>query len=164
LDTPLPPERVVLAGARDFDPGERAFLAARPAVRQWDVAALRDGGWRPLLSTLLQEVERRAGRLYVSLDLDVVDPLEAPGVAVPVPAGANGAEALALLRRVAASGLLAGADVVELSPAADRGGQTAALAAQALLALAGCPVPVTSHAVDVAVQARRPTITPVALV
>ena len=148
LDTPLPAERVVLAGVRDLDPGERAFLAARPAIRRWDVAALRGGAWQPLLAALLQEIERRDGRLYVSLDLDVLDPAYAPGVAVPVAGGAAPSDVLALLRRVTASGLLAGADVVELHPAADRDGRTAALAARALSVLAGGAILEPSYAAN----------------
>jgi arginase len=132
---PLPVERVTLAGVRALDPGEGAFLAARPGLARWDVATLQGDGWMAPLDALLERVRRAGGRLYVSLDLDVFDPEVAPGVAVPVAGGALSDPVLALLRRVRASGLLAAADVVELYPPADRERQTARLAARALSAL-----------------------------
>ena len=134
---PLPPQRVVLAGARAIDPGEAAFLEARPQLERWDVSRLRGRGWVAPLGRLLERVRRAGGRLYVSLDLDVFDPTVAPGVAVPAPGGALADPVLDLLRRVRASGLLAGADVVELYPPSDRERQTARLAARALAALGG---------------------------
>jgi arginase len=126
---PIPASRVVLAGARAFDPGERQFLRARPELDVWDVELLRDHRWQAPLDDLLRRVSGAGGRLYVSLDLDVLDPADAPGVAVPEGHGALPAPLLALLRRVRASGLLAGADVVEYYPPADKERQTSRLAA-----------------------------------
>ena len=140
IKSPLRPDRVVIGGARTFDPGELAFLCARPEIELWDVATLRGGRWRRTADALLDRVRRAQGRLYVSLDLDVLDPCHAPGVFVPEKHGALPAPLLALLQHLGASGLLAGADVVELYPPSDPDGQTAALAAQAVRALsAGHP-------------------------
>ncbi len=135
VEEPLTPERVTLAGVRAFDAGERSLLDAQPALSLWDVESLRGDGWLPRLDALLERVRRAGGRLYVSLDMDVFDPYVAPGVAVPVAYGALAEPVMALLRRVGASGLLAGADVVELFPPADRERQTARLAARAVAAL-----------------------------
>ena len=135
IEQPLPTDRVVVAAARTFDPGERAFLRAHPEIELWDVATLRGRRWRSHADALLERVRRARGRLYVSLDLDVLDPHSAPGVAVPEPHGALPTPLLALLDYLTASGLVAGADVVELYPPADVEGRTAALAAQAVRAL-----------------------------
>jgi arginase len=132
---PVPTERAIVAGARAFDPGESAFLRAHPEIELWDVATLRSSRWRAKADALLERVREARGRLYVSLDLDVLDPRHAPGVAVPEKGGALPAPLLALLRHLNASGLVAGADVVELYPPADPEGRTAALAAQAIRAL-----------------------------
>jgi arginase len=138
IHEPIPPERVVLAGSRDPDPGEVAFLAARPQIERWDAALLRRSrGWERPLSAFLARIAHAKGRLYVSLDLDVFDPRFAPGVTASAPNGAYPGVVLALLRDIAASGLLTGADVVELAPDLDRAGATARLAAAALDALAG---------------------------
>jgi arginase len=135
VEEPLPAERVVLAGVRQFDPGELAFLQARPEIELWDVETLRGDGWVPAAEALLARVADAGGRLYASLDLDVIDPAYAPGVAVPERHGAHPASIMRLLRRLRESGLLAGADVVELNPPADEQARTAQLAVEALQAL-----------------------------
>jgi agmatinase len=66
--------------------------------------------------------------VFLSFDIDVLDPAFAPGTGTPEVGGLSTAEALAFLR--ALGGIdLAGADVVEVSPAYDGPGQQTALAA-----------------------------------
>jgi len=77
---------------------------------------------------------RFEGPLYVSLDLDVLDPGFAPGVAHHEPGGLAPRQALDLLQRI--DGRLVGADVVELNPNRDTTGITAALAAKLVKELA----------------------------
>ncbi len=75
-------------------------------------------------------VEKRVGPrpVFLSFDIDVLDPAFAPGTGTPEVGGLSTAEALACLR--ALRGIdLAGADVVEVSPAYDGPGQQTALAA-----------------------------------
>ena len=67
--------------------------------------------------------------LYLSFDVDAVDPAFAPGTGTPVCGGFSSADALGLLRRFAGAQLV-GADVVEVCPARDVGAATATLAAQ----------------------------------
>jgi agmatinase len=76
--------------------------------------------------------ERLAGKpVYVSFDIDAIDPAFAPGTGTPVPGGLTSREALALLRSL--KGLpIAGMDVVEVCPAADINGNTSLLAATLL--------------------------------
>jgi arginase len=70
------------------------------------------------------------GPLYISIDLDGIDPAEAPGVAHPEPGGLTVREVVALLHRQTAP--IVGVDIVELNPARDRGDVTAILAAKLL--------------------------------
>jgi arginase len=74
------------------------------------------------------EVPVLDGPLYISLDLDGIDPSEAPGVSHPEPGGLTVREVLAVLNRQTAP--IIGADIVELNPARDKGGVTAILAAK----------------------------------
>ena len=136
LDEPLDAARVVLAGARAFDRGELAFLETHPEITVWNVERLRGDGWHAPLRDLLRRVGRERGRLYVSLDLDVIDPQDAPGVVAPVPGGALPDSVFDLLAAVRRSAAFAGGDVVEMYPPADDG-RTAALAAGAVEILAG---------------------------
>jgi arginase len=68
------------------------------------------------------------GPLYVTIDLDGLDPAVAPGVAHPEPGGLTVRDVMAVLRRI--RGKVVGADVVELCPSRDPLGLTAAVAAK----------------------------------
>ncbi len=68
------------------------------------------------------------GPLYISIDLDGIDPAEAPGVSHPEPGGLTVREVLAVLRRQTAP--VVGADIVELNPRFDQNQRTAILAAK----------------------------------
>ncbi len=69
-----------------------------------------------------------SGPLYISLDLDGIDPSEAPGVAHPEPGGLTVREVLAVIMRQTAP--VIGADIVELNPLRDASGVTAIVAAK----------------------------------
>ncbi len=68
------------------------------------------------------------GPLYISVDLDGIDPSEAPGVSHPEPGGLRLREVLAAIHKQTAP--IVGADIVELNPNRDVGGVTAILAAK----------------------------------
>ncbi|HLM74568.1 MAG TPA: arginase family protein, partial [Polyangiaceae bacterium] len=73
--------------------------------------------------------EIATGKIYLSMDVDAIDPAFAPGTGTPVPGGLTSREALHLIR--SCRGLdIVGADVVELSPPYDVQQITALLAAQ----------------------------------
>lgn len=122
----LDPKRVIQIGlrggwanARDFDFARQAGFAL---VFVDDVA--RDG-----LGPTLERVRGLGGRVYVSVDVDGVDPAFAPGTGTPVPGGLSSREAIAIVRAVRGLDLV-GFDVVEVSPPYDVAGITALLAAQ----------------------------------
>ena len=77
---------------------------------------------------------RSRGPLYVSFDLDCMDPAYAPGTGTPVPGGLTSYEALALARSLVGLDIV-GLDVVEISPDHDPSGNTALLAATLLAQL-----------------------------
>ena len=68
------------------------------------------------------------GPVYISLDLDVVDPAFAPGVSHHEPGGFTTREVLSIIQHI--KGNVVGADLVELNPARDPSGITAMLAAK----------------------------------
>jgi agmatinase len=76
---------------------------------------------------------RTAGlKVYISVDLDCVDPASAPGVSVPSPAGLSAIDLIYLLNKVISNGNVVGIDIVELVPDYDINGMTATLAARIL--------------------------------
>jgi arginase len=83
-------------------------------------------------------VEALAGPVYVSLDLDGLDPAFAPGVAHPEPGGLSTRDVVALLHRLRAP--VAGGDIVELHPGNDVRDLTARVAAKLLKELAAMAI------------------------
>jgi agmatinase len=76
---------------------------------------------------------RTAGtKIYISVDLDCLDPAFAPGVSVPSPGGLSSVDTIYLLKSVISSGNIMGLDIVELAPDYDINGMTASVAARIL--------------------------------
>jgi arginase len=75
------------------------------------------------------------GPVYVSIDLDVLDPAFAPGVSHREPGGLSVREVLGIVQGL--EGMLVGADVVEFNPREDISGLTARVAAKLVEELAG---------------------------
>lgn len=94
----------------------------REQAERFGVEILPMSGFAP------EQVPVLEGPLYVSIDLDGIDPSEAPGVAHPEPGGLTVREVLATLARQKAH--IVGADIVELNPNRDVNGVTAILAAK----------------------------------
>jgi arginase len=113
--------RLVQVGIRALNPHQRA-QAARFGV---EIITMRE--WRPGLDL------RLSGPLYVSLDLDALDPAFAPGVSHHEPGGLSTRELLGIIQSLPA---LAGTDLVELNPVRDPLGITTALAAKLVKELA----------------------------
>jgi agmatinase len=85
-----------------------------------------------------ERVPQLAGPLYLSIDLDGIDPSEAPGVSHPEPGGLTTREVLAVLRRQRAP--IVGADIVEYNPRFDANERTAILAAKLVREVAALAV------------------------
>lgn len=115
--------RLVQVGIRAGTKHQRE-QAERFGVEALDMRAWQAGA-RPDLS----------GPLYISIDLDGIDPAFAPGVAHREPGGLTVREVLELIQR--APGPLVGADVVELNPSRDPVGVTSSVAAKLVKELAG---------------------------
>ena len=99
-------------GIRSMSEDEAGHLAAHPApiwsTRQF--RALR-GGWQPILDSL-------TGEVFVTFDLDGLDPGILPATGTPEPGGLDWFEAVDLLKAVAQHSRIVGFDIVELSPIA----------------------------------------------
>jgi len=74
-------------------------------------------------------VSRLGDKVYVSFDMDCVDPAYAPGVSVPVPMGLNSTDAVYLLKEIAKKGIV-GMDVMEVCPSFDVKDRTSHLASR----------------------------------
>jgi len=90
---------------------------------------------------VVQRIRQRVGDapLYLSIDIDVLDPAHAPGTGTPEPGGLSSRELLALLRGLAGLRLVGG-DVVEVSPPFDHADITALAASHVVYTLLGLAV------------------------
>lgn len=74
-------------------------------------------------------LHRLGDKVYVSFDMDCIDPAYAPGVSVPVPMGLNSTDAVYLLKEIAKKGIV-GMDVMEVCPSFDVKDRTSHLASR----------------------------------
>ncbi|WP_276356725.1 arginase [Cohnella caldifontis] len=127
--TLLDPTKVVMIGARSLDPGERAFLKAS-GIRVFTMHEIDKFGLTAVMEEALDLVTTGTDGVHLSLDLDGVDPGEAPGVGTPVPGGLSYRESHLAMEMLHESGALVSAEAVEVNPALDAGGRTARLAVE----------------------------------
>ena len=128
---PLPaldPERVALIGARSIDRGEREALR-ESGVAVYTISDIDRRGVEPVLKEALERVSG-APFVHVSVDLDLVDPVVAPGVGSPVTGGFSYREAHLAMELVAESGLVTSLELVEVNPILDHENATAKLAVE----------------------------------
>jgi len=130
------PQHIALLGVRELDAGERDLLAQSSAhiFTMHDVDRL---GLPRVVETVLDRMGGLVDKIHVSLDLDVVDPLQAPGVGTPVLGGLSYRETHLALELIAAAGRTASMDVVEVNPILDARNETARLAVEFILSALG---------------------------
>jgi arginase len=126
---------VVLLGARDLDAEERILLKQSGI----GIYSMRDVDELGIANVVREALKRLSHlpRLHVSLDMDSLDPLEAPGVGTPVPGGLTYREAHLLMEILADSRRVGSIDVVEINPIMDERNQTAEIAAELMASLLG---------------------------
>jgi arginase len=126
---PLPAlslEHVALIGVRSIDPGEREAIR-ESGVAVYTISDIDRRGVEPVLKEALDRVSG-APFVHVSVDLDLIDPVVAPGVGSPVKGGLSYREAHLAMELVAEGGLLSSLELVEVNPILDHENATAKLA------------------------------------
>jgi agmatinase len=145
----LPGHRLVQVGLRGFWPYQAEFDWARSQGVRWHrMDEIVDRGIGPVIANVLEETAD-AEHLFLTVDIDVLDPAFAPGTGTPAPGGMTSRELLRAVRTLVLAKGLAGMDVVEVSPPYDHSEITAgaahAIVMEALASLAvhrrGAPGP-----------------------
>jgi agmatinase len=109
---------VVQVGIRSMDVSEKARLDRRRVFLAGEIQAEEEGSGSARWTDGV--VELLSPRVYLTLDLDVLDPSIMPSTGTPEPGGLGWYQVLSLLRKVCARRELVGFDVVELCPSANR--------------------------------------------
>jgi len=124
------PEHVALVGLRDLDDGERRLIRESP-VTAYTMSDIDDRGVTDIVESALTVATDGTDGLHVSLDMDWLDPNEAPGVGTPVRGGVSYREAHVAMEYVAScSTALRSMEIVEVNPILDTHNQTAELACE----------------------------------
>jgi arginase len=123
----LDPRRVAVIGARDLDSGEKKNLREM-GVMVMDLEQIDRLGMFKVMEKAIEQVSQNVDGLYLSFDVDSLDPRHAPGVGTPVLGGLTYREAHLACEMVAETRKLVGLDMVEVNPILDVQNQTAALA------------------------------------
>lgn len=138
-DEPVPaidPRRVAIIGARDLDPGEKVNLR-EAGVMVIGMEQIDRIGMFEAVQKAIQRVSQDTDGIYLSFDVDSLDPRHAPGVGTPVAGGLTYREALLACELLAETGKLVGMDMVEVNPILDTQNQTAELAVTLILSALG---------------------------
>jgi arginase len=130
------PENCVLVGVRDIDAIERANVR-RAGIEVLTMRDIDERGMRTVMEEALRIAGRGTAGYHVSLDMDWIDPEDAPGVGTPVRGGATYREAHLAMEIIADHGRMLSFEIVEVNPVIDEHNRTAELAVELALSAFG---------------------------
>lgn len=120
----LKPENLCLIGIRSYEPGE-ADLIKRLGTRVYDMEKVKQFGMEQIMQEAVAHVTRETCGYGVTVDLDGIDPQDAPGVGTPEANGISGKELCdALTKVVRGDKRLIGTEITEFNPHHDKNGRT----------------------------------------
>jgi arginase len=129
-------QHAVLVGIRDIDPGEKDNIK-KAGVTAITMADIDRVGMAEVMKKAIAVAGQAAGGIHVSLDMDALDPREAPGVGTPVRGGLTYREAQLAMEMLAASGKLRSIEIAEVNPILDSNNATASLAVELVASALG---------------------------
>jgi arginase len=126
----IAPENTVLIGVRDIDAAERENIRRAGVTEVYTMRDIDERGMRAVMEEALRAAGRGTAGYHVSLDMDWIDPEDAPGVGTPVRGGATYREAHLAMEILADHGRLLSFEIVEVNPVIDEHNRTAELAVE----------------------------------
>lgn len=126
------PRNVSLVGVRDLDARERR-LVKESGVHIFTMRDIDERGMREVMAEALRFATDDTAGVAVSLDMDVVDPTDAPGVGTPVRGGVTYREAHLAMEMLADSRAMVSLELVEINPVIDLHNTTAILGVELML-------------------------------
>ena len=126
------PRNVSLVGIRDLDTKERRF-AKESGVHVFTMRDIDERGMREVMAEALRFAGDDTAGIAVSLDMDFVDPADAPGVGTPVRGGVTYREAHLALEMIADTRSMVSFELVEVNPVIDLHNTTATLGVELVL-------------------------------
>jgi arginase len=130
------PANVALVGVREVDQLEIPHVRSS-GVRAFTMRDIDERGLPAVLKEAIAIASGGTAGFHVSLDMDSVDPREAPGVGTPVRGGLTYREAHLAMELICDSGRMTSIEVVEVNPVMDESNRTAALAVELMMSALG---------------------------
>jgi arginase len=129
------PDNVVMIGQRDLDINEKKRLK-KTGITVFTMRDIDEQGISSVAHKALMKFAHLK-RIHLTVDMDALDPVEAPGVGTPVPGGISYREAHLLMEILADSDKINSMDLVEINPILDVANKTAELAVELTLSALG---------------------------
>jgi arginase len=130
------PANVVLVGIRDVDLSERE-LVRQSGVTAFTMRDIDERGLRDVMERAIAVAGDGTAGIHLSLDMDSVDPDEAPGVGTPVRGGMTYREAHLAMEIICDSDRMISMELVEVNPVLDAANRTAMLGVELILSAMG---------------------------
>ncbi len=130
------PDNCVLVGVRDIDAIERENVR-RSGIHVFTMRDIDERGMRNVMETAVRIAGDGTAGYHISLDMDWVDPEDAPGVGTPVRGGATYREGHLAMEIIADHGQMLSFEIVEVNPVIDEHNRTADLAVELALSAFG---------------------------
>jgi len=130
------PANVALVGIRSVDAQERNLVQGS-GVHAFTMRDIDERGMRSVFEEAIAVAGAGTAGIHVSLDMDAVDPQEAPGVGTPIQGGITYREAHLAMEMLGDSGRVVSMEVVEVNPVIDEANRTAILAVELVMSAMG---------------------------
>lgn len=130
------PENIVIIGARSLDEGERELIKEL-GIKVYTMHEIDRLGMTTVMEETINYLKERTDGVHLSLDLDGLDPHDAPGVGTPVIGGISYRESHLAMEMLAESNLITSAEFVEVNPILDERNKTATVAVALMGSLFG---------------------------
>lgn len=135
----LRPDRVVLVGARSIDPDERTLIR-ESGMHVFTMADVDELGMSAVMHKAIDIASDGTSGIHLSVDLDGLDPMYAPGVGTPVNGGFTYREGHLAMELLAQAGCVRSVDFVEVNPILDSENRTGRMAVELAASLLGLRV------------------------
>ncbi len=132
----IKPENVVIIGARSLDDGERELIKEK-GIKVFTMHEIDRMGMTKVIEETVAYLKDRTDGVHLSLDLDGLDPDDAPGVGTPVMGGISYRESHLAMEMLEEAKLITSAEFVEVNPILDDKNRTAAAAVALMGSLFG---------------------------
>lgn len=130
------PENVCFVGTRDLDAQEKNLMK-KAGVTVFSMSDIDRQGFPVILQKIRNFFAEKVDCVHLSFDLDVLDPMFAPGTGIQLQAGLSNREGLMIMEEMCEMGKVCSAEIVELNPVLDIQNKTAVLAVDLIARILG---------------------------